>query len=140
MTTLTAPAVLAAGGDLRQKAAAESLAADFCVALTGFDRLRDPPCGVRIAVRREEDTVVIDVEDTGLGIPEEAREHIFDRFYRVDKARSRKAGGAGLGLSIVHDMTARNEGTVEVAAREGGGSRFTVRFPAFDLQEGGDEV
>ena len=51
MTTLTAPAVLAAGGDLRQKAAAESLAADFCVALTGFDRLRDPPCGVRIAVR-----------------------------------------------------------------------------------------
>ena len=100
-----------------------------------YNKLRG---SVRIAVRREGESVVIDVEDTGLGIPEEAREHIFDRFYRVDKARSRKAGGAGLGLSIVHDMTARNEGTVEVAAREGGGSRFTVRFPAFELEEGGD--
>ena len=73
------------------------------------------------------------VEDTGVGIPESARPHVFERFYRVDKARSRRAGGAGLGLSIVHDMVARNDGTVEVAPRAGGGTRFTVRFPRFDV-------
>ena len=89
---------------------------------------------------RDGESVVIDVEDTGLGIPEDARAHIFERFYRVDKARSRKAGGTGLGLAIVHDMTERNDGTVEVAAREGGGSIFTLRFPAFSLQEGGDRA
>ena len=99
-----------------------------------------PGGSVLLSSRREQDTVVIDVEDTGLGIPEQARAHIFERFYRVDKARSRKAGGAGLGLSIVHDMTERNDGTVEVAERPGGGSIFTLRFPAFDLQEGGAEA
>ena len=98
-----------------------------------------PGGSVLLKVRREDETVVIDVEDTGLGIPEEARSHIFERFYRVDKARSRKAGGAGLGLSIVHDVTQRNDGTVEVDEREGGGSRFTLRFPAFDLEEGGED-
>ena len=53
----------------------------------------------------------------------------------MDKARSRAAGGAGLGLSIVHDMVERSYGTIAVQARPGGGTIFTVRFPHFDLEE-----
>lgn len=85
----------------------------------------------------EEENTILTVEDTGMGIPPEAQEHIFLRFYRVDKARSRAAGGAGLGLSIVHDMVERNFGTISVASRDGGGSIFTVTFPKFE-PEGGD--
>lgn len=58
-------------------------------------------------------------------------EHIFKRFYRVDKARSRAAGGAGLGLSIVHDMVTRNAGTVSVSPGKDSGTVFTVTFPLF---------
>jgi len=75
------------------------------------------------------------VEDSGVGIPEDARAHIFDRFYRVDKARSREAGGAGLGLSIVHDMVERNYGTISVEAAEPCGSRFVLSFPYFGVEE-----
>lgn len=88
-----------------------------------------------IAAVREGDTIRITVEDTGIGIPEDAKAHIFERFYRVDKARSRRAGGAGLGLSIVHDMVSRNDGTIEVGDGAQGGTRFTVTFPYFDMEE-----
>lgn len=81
------------------------------------------------------DSVIISVEDTGLGIPESEKPHIFERFYRVDKARSRKAGGAGLGLSIVSDMVARNDGSVTVTDREGGGSCFRLSFPQNPTRE-----
>ena len=73
--------------------------------------------------------VVLTVADTGVGIPAEEMEHVFERFYRVDKARSRAAGGAGLGLSIVHDMVVRNHGEVSVRAGEESGTVFTVTFP-----------
>ncbi len=72
---------------------------------------------------------VLTVEDTGIGIPEEDMPHIFSRFYRVDKARSREAGGSGLGLSIVHDAVAANGGTIAVEHRDTVGTRFTVSFP-----------
>ena len=75
---------------------------------------------------REEDRVCLEVADTGLGIPEEDRDKIFDRFYRVDKARSRSAGGTGLGLSIVQDMVRRHGGTVQLRSSPEGGSVFTV--------------
>ena len=91
-----------------------------------------------VRVRQEDDTVVIDVEDTGSGIPENALESIFNRFYRVDKARSRQAGGAGLGLSIVHEMVGRNFGTITVRSTVGEGSCFTVTFPSFGFGEEGD--
>ena len=88
-----------------------------------------------VRLSRVEDDVELVVEDTGVGIPEESIPFVFDRFYRVDKARSRRAGGSGLGLSIVHDLVERNYGTVSVENRPEGGTRFTVVFPYFGLEE-----
>ena len=92
---------------------------------------------VFVSVRREDGRVLLTVEDTGIGIPEKDLPNIFSRFYRVDKARSRERGGSGLGLSIVHDAVAALGGSIEVSAREGGGTRFCVRFPA-KAKEGGE--
>ena len=85
---------------------------------------------VRVTLTGTEQECVLLVEDNGIGIPEEDMPRVFDRFYRVDKMRSRAAGGTGLGLSIVADTVRRRGGTIDVSAREGGGSRFTVRLPA----------
>ena len=74
------------------------------------------------------ETVLLRVEDTGVGIPEEDLPKIFDRFYRVDKARSRAAGGTGLGLSIVRDTVCQHGGTVTARRREGEGTCFEVSF------------
>lgn len=90
---------------------------------------------VEVVLQRIGQDMGLTVADTGTGIPEEAREHIFERFYRVDKARSRAAGGAGLGLSIVHDMVTRNFGTIGVSSRPEGGTVFTVTFPLFETEE-----
>lgn len=83
---------------------------------------------VDLRLRAESGTVVLTVADTGIGIPEADLRHIFDRFYRVDKARSRASGGSGLGLAIVHDAVAANGGTVWAAHRAQGGTVFTVTF------------
>ena len=90
---------------------------------------------VMVALKRGEGTVLLTVEDTGVGIPEEDRDKIFDRFYRVDKARSRAAGGTGLGLSIVSDTVRLYHGSIAVSPREGGGTRFVVTFPAWEGEE-----
>ncbi len=90
---------------------------------------------VMVSLTRSEYTVTLEVADTGVGIPEEDRDKIFDRFYRVDKARSRAAGGTGLGLSIVSDTVRLFDGTIAVMPREGGGTRFIVTFPAYREQE-----
>jgi two-component system, OmpR family, sensor histidine kinase SenX3 len=71
----------------------------------------------------------ISVTDQGIGIPERDRERIFERFYRVDPARSRATGGTGLGLAIVKHVTVAHGGTVSVWSREGAGSTFTLRLP-----------
>lgn len=89
---------------------------------------------VHVRLFRQEDDVVICVEDTGIGIPEDAMSHLFERFYRVDKARSRQAGGSGLGLSIVRELVQRNYGEISTAQRPEGGSSFTVRFPYFEVE------
>lgn len=89
---------------------------------------------VHVRIWKEEDDVVVTVEDTGVGIPADAKPHVFDRFFRVDKARSRQAGGSGLGLSIVNDLVKRNLGTVQVSDREECGTCFTVRFPYFEVE------
>ena len=82
---------------------------------------------VRLGIDGED--VVFTVEDTGIGIPSEDREKVFERFYRVDKARSREAGGTGLGLSIVHDIVLRAGGSIRLEEPSGGGSRFQVTLP-----------
>ena len=79
------------------------------------------------------------MEDTGVGIPEEDLPKIFDRFYRVDKARSRAAGGTGLGLSIVRDTVRQNGGTVEARRREPEGTCFEVCFPRWHGEGEGAE-
>ena len=84
---------------------------------------------VRVTLGGDEASCELTVEDNGIGIPEEDLPRVFDRFYRVDKARSRAYGGTGLGLSIVADTVHRCGGTIIAAAREGGGSVFTVRLP-----------
>ena len=92
---------------------------------------------VRVKLGGDDDTCVVTVEDNGIGIPENDLPRIFDRFYRVDKMRSRAYGGTGLGLSIVADTVRRRGGSVEAGARPGGGSVFTVRMPR--LREGETE-
>ena len=72
---------------------------------------------------------MLQVADRGAGIPEEDLPRIFERFYRVDKARSRAAGGTGLGLAIVRDTVEKRKGTVTAANRPDGGAVFTVRWP-----------
>jgi heavy metal sensor kinase len=84
---------------------------------------------VRLAVRACEPEAVFDIEDTGIGIPAEAQSHVFERFFRVDTARSRQTGGAGIGLSIVSAICTAHHGRVEVHSELGSGSRFTVRLP-----------
>lgn len=86
---------------------------------------------VSILLYASDDKVHLIVDDTGIGIPEEDRPYVFSRFYRVDKARSREAGGSGLGLSIVHDAVKFHGGTVEIESQEGGGTRFRVCFPLY---------
>jgi signal transduction histidine kinase len=73
--------------------------------------------------------VVLQVEDTGDGIPTKDQERIFERFYRVDKARSRETGGTGLGLSIVRNVIERHDGDLDLTSELGIGSTFTVRLP-----------
>ena len=86
---------------------------------------------VDITVKKFTETVVFTVEDTGIGIPQRDLPHIFERFYRVDKARSREAGGTGLGLSIVKGTVNMLGGSVIAHRRKGGGMTFQVRLPAY---------
>ena len=90
---------------------------------------------LHISLDRNEDNAIIRVRDTGVGIPDDALKHIFERFYRVDKDRSRKSGGSGLGLAIVRNMVERNCGEISVESTPGVGSVFTVSFPVFDTEE-----
>ena len=76
------------------------------------------------------DVVEVSVRDAGIGIPSRDLERIFERFYRVDPARSRATGGTGLGLSIVKHVCANHGGEVDVWSVEGAGSTFTLRLPA----------
>ena len=90
---------------------------------------------VFVSVYRDGDQVLLEVGDTGVGIPEEDLPKVFNRFYRVDKARSRAAGGTGLGLSIVRDTVRRHGGWVTARPRNPEGSLFTVGFPRYVLEE-----
>ena len=94
--------------------------------------------GGKLAVKlmRQEENAILQVSDTGMGIPEDALSHIFERFYRVDKARSRATGGSGLGLAIVRAIVLRNRGEITVDTEVGKGTVFTVSFPVFETEVG----
>ncbi|MBR6728954.1 MAG: HAMP domain-containing protein, partial [Clostridia bacterium] len=89
---------------------------------------------VSISISRDLGNVYIAVTDTGIGIPKEEVQKIFDRFYRVDKARARETGGTGLGLSIALDAVKLHNGHIEVKSEEEKGSRFTITLPYSDDQ------
>jgi two-component system sensor histidine kinase VicK len=89
---------------------------------------------IDISSQAEGEFVSISVKDTGIGIPEKDLSRLFERFYRVDKARSREAGGSGLGLSIAKEIVERHGGTISIDSRYGEGTIVTVRLPV-----GGEE-
>lgn len=91
-----------------------------------------PNGSVTVTVAKEEKGIALSVADTGIGIPPEHLNRIFERFYRVDKSHSKETGGTGLGLSIVKHAAQYHGATVEVQSKEGEGTKFTIHFP---LQE-----
>jgi signal transduction histidine kinase len=93
--------------------------------------IRYTPSGgsVAVEVRAQRETVVLRVRDTGVGIPQRDLPRVFERFYRVDQARSRETGGTGLGLSIVRHVSENHGGEVTVTSELGQGSTFEVRLP-----------
>lgn len=95
------------------------------------------PNGTRVAIalRTQGDLAEISISDQGIGIPEKDIERIFERFYRVDPARSRATGGTGLGLSIVKHVVANHGGDISVWSVEGAGTTFTIRLPLYRRSE-----
>ena len=88
-----------------------------------------PKGDVYVTIRQQAKDVVLEVRDTGIGIPKDEGERIFERFYRVDKSRSKKVGGTGLGLSIVKHALKCHGATIQVDSQVGKGTRMTVTFP-----------
>ena len=92
-----------------------------------------PPGKVTLSAEEKDDRVVVSVEDTGIGVAPEDQGRIFERFYRVDKARSRELGGAGLGLAIAQWIVHLHQGSIAVKSELGKGSIFRVEIPAASL-------
>ncbi len=86
---------------------------------------------VKLTIRKENTHIIVNVQDSGQGIPNEEQEKIFDRFYRMEKSRNRDLGGTGLGLSIAKTIVAAHDGSLRVTSEAGKGSTFTMEFPIF---------
>ena len=84
---------------------------------------------MRVTLDADHKFFYVKVADSGIGIPEEAQSKIFERFYRVDKARSRETGGSGLGLAITRNVVLMHKGAIKLHSKEGEGSTFTLRIP-----------
>ena len=97
-------------------------------------KYNQPGGKLTVTLQHRDDNAILMVQDTGMGIPEDAVGHIFERFYRVDKARSRASGGSGLGLAIVRAIVKRNRGEIQVHSVVGQGTSFTVTFPSFETE------
>lgn len=89
----------------------------------------NPPAQIQITLDDLPNEIVVQISDKGIGIPPSDQEHIFDRFYTVDKAHSQKMGGSGLGLSIVKTIVEKHFGTITLKSEIGKGSTFTIRLP-----------
>jgi two-component system sensor histidine kinase BaeS len=94
----------------------------------------EPGGEVRLEVHREGESALLEVSDTGVGIAGDDLRHIFTRFWRADRSRSRAKGGAGLGLAIVRELVRAHDGRIDVDSTLGQGSRFRVALPAVDQQ------
>lgn len=84
---------------------------------------------IRITLNADHKYFYVKIADSGVGIPEDCQERVFERFYRVDKARSRETGGTGLGLAITHSAVSMHHGTIKLHSEHGKGTTFTVRIP-----------
>jgi signal transduction histidine kinase len=87
---------------------------------------------VTFELREIGDSCELVVADDGVGIPREQHRTVFERFTRLDEARSQDAGGFGLGLAIVQDIVTRHGGSIEIATQDGGGARFVLTLPRAD--------
>jgi len=122
--------------DLRVSGDRGQLVSAITNLLENATKYSDPGSSVSITVTRDGEWAVISVRDHGVGIPSRDLERIFERFYRVDRARSRATGGTGLGLAIVRHVALNHGGDVEVESTEGEGSTFRLRLPlALDTGE-----
>jgi two-component system sensor histidine kinase SenX3 len=122
--------VAAAGGEaLRVRGRRSELASALANLLDNAIAYSDEGGRVEVVLNADDDWVDLVVRDEGIGIPAKELERIFERFYRVDRARSRDTGGTGLGLSIVRNVAHNHGGTVTVNSREGEGSTFVIRIP-----------
>ena len=117
-------------GDRRQLVSALSNLLDNAI------KYSDPGSSVEVVGHHEGGWIELSVTDHGIGIPSRDIDRIFERFYRVDRARSRETGGTGLGLAIVRHVATNHGGTVSVRSHEGAGSTFTIRIPAGPLPGG----
>ncbi len=107
----------------------QQLRALFTNLISNAIKYNKPGGMVNVTVNSEAGDVVIIVEDSGVGIPEDAQQRVFERFFRVDKGRSKRVGGTGLGLSIVKHIVGYYNGTIELESKLSEGSKFTVRLP-----------
>jgi signal transduction histidine kinase len=84
---------------------------------------------VRVTIDADHQYFTIEVKDSGVGIPEDCLDHIYERFYRVDKSRSREVGGTGLGLSIARSAVIMHRGSIDLQSTPGVGTTFTIKIP-----------
>lgn len=125
-----APVTVDTAGDLRIHADPVRLRQAVGNLVTNAVRHTPPDGRITLRARRAGDEVVIEVADTGGGIAPEHLPHVFDRFWRADRSRSRATGGRGLGLAITRQLVEAHGGTVSVTSTLGAGSTFTLRLPA----------
>lgn len=97
--------------------------------LTNAAKYSQDPAEITVSFYQNMDEIVLSISDKGIGIPQEDVEHVFERFYTVNKAHSRKLGGAGLGLALVKTIIEKHDGIIQVESVQGVGSTFTMAFP-----------
>jgi two-component system sensor histidine kinase SenX3 len=126
-TSHAGPGVLIAG-DRHQLVSAFSNLLENAIKYTSVAE-NDPAVAVQVAAREQGDAVVVEVADRGIGMAQQHLDRIFERFYRIDPARSRETGGTGLGLAIVRHVVLNHGGTIEVDSELGVGSTFRIELP-----------